>query len=104
MRAANTPEEEKSEVITYNHIKSYQLTIHFQVVKRTEAHLLLATKARSYLKDQVKAAKDAVKSHFTDRGLAIPPIGASLGPKCNDITMHFSFDFAQQASYHYTSY
>lgn len=61
-----------------------------------EVHLELATKARSYLKAQVHASKDAVKSQFTDRGVDLPSIGAGSAPGSNKITMHYSFDFAQQ--------
>ena len=67
-------------------------------MKSAEEHLLLATKARSYLKGQVKEAKDAVKSHFTDRDVVVPPIGSMPTPRCNNITIHFSFDMAQQVS------
>ncbi len=65
-------------------------------MKRAEVHLLLATKARSYLKAQVKSAKDTIKSHFTDNDLAVPSVGACLMPASNNITVHFSFDMAQQ--------
>lgn len=65
-------------------------------MKHAEAHLLLATKARSYLKAQVKSAKDTIKAHFIDRGLAVPSIGACLTPASNNVTMHFGFDMAQQ--------
>lgn len=71
-------------------------TLRYKVVKRAEVHLELATKARSYLKAQVQAAKDAIESHFSGRGLALPDFGTSLAPGCNNITMHYSFDFAQQ--------
>lgn len=65
-------------------------------MKKAEAHLLLATKARSYLKEQVASAKRDLKSHFIDKGLELPTVGARLAPACNNISMHFSFDFAQQ--------
>ena len=65
-------------------------------MKCAEAHLLLATKARSYLKSQVKEAKEAIKDFFIDNGLPVPSIRACLPPASSDITMHFSFDMAQQ--------
>ena len=74
------------------HIHPY----HNKIVKRAEVHLQLATKARSYLKSQVKSGKETIKDHFTDKGLAVPPVGACLAPVSNTITMHFSFDMAQQ--------
>ncbi len=67
-----------------------------KIVKRAEAHLMLATKARSYLKAQVKATKDTIKSHYTDKGLPVPSVRACLSPASNEITVHFSFDMAQQ--------
>lgn len=98
-KAANTPEEEKSEVSTpllYRQDRK-QIT-HFihKVVKRYEGHLLLATKARSYLKAQVEAAKEALKKHFSDRNVPVPALGDCLPSACNDITIHYSFDMAQQ--------
>ncbi len=75
----------------FTYVPSYN-----KIMKRAEGHLLLATKARSYLKAQVKSAKDTIKSHFTDKGLAVPSVGACLIPASNSITMHFSFDMAQQ--------
>ena len=75
---------------------TYTHTYHNKIVKRAEEHLLLATKARSYLKTQIKASKDVVKSHFTDKGLVVPPVGSCLAPRSHSITMHFSFDMAQQ--------
>lgn len=98
MRAANTPEEEKSEVHPFNYTNMMFTYVppYNKIVKRAEVHLLLATKARSYLKSQVKTAKDTIESHFIDRDLDVPSVGACLMPASNNITMHFSFDMAQQ--------
>ena len=69
-----------------------------KVVKKTELHLELATKSRSYLKHQVSAAKNALESTYHSIGLPLPDIGSCIAPGTNKITMHFSFDFAQQVS------
>ncbi len=66
------------------------------MVKRAEDHLLLATKARSYLKSQVAKAKEDIKTFFLDKGLAIPPIHSSLPASNCAVEIHYSFDFAQQ--------
>ncbi len=76
-------------------------TLYNKVVKCAEAHLVLATKARSYLKAQVKSAKDSIKAHYIDKGLAMPSIGACLTPASNNVTMHFSFDRFEDDQYYY---
>ena len=92
MRAANTPEEAKSEVNYFDiNVPHTYSTYYNKIVKRAEVHLMFAMKARSYLKSQVKEAKDSIKSHFP-----VPSVGACLAPVSNNITMRFSFDFAQQ--------
>jgi hypothetical protein len=48
------------------------ILLFYKIVKHAEDHLLLATKARSYLKGQVAKAKEDLKAHFVDRGLGIP--------------------------------
>ena len=64
-----------------------------QVVKDAQRHLELATEARSYLKGQVDAAREDLSRTFPS---GLPPIHSSLAPCTNDITNHYSFDFAQQ--------
>ncbi len=68
-------------------------------MKHAELHLSEATKARSYLKSQVVVSKEAIKAAFS----GVPPIGTSPTPCSLDITMHYSFDFAQQV-YTYISH
>ena len=68
----------------------------YQVVKRAERHLTLATEARSYLGSQVKTAKEELKRVFGDE---VPPIGSSPSACERDMTVHFSFDFAQQVGH-----
>lgn len=92
MRAANMDELEKSEVCLNNN-HSIPFTCLYQVVKRAEKHLTLATEARSYMRSQVKKCKEELKRVFPDE---VPPIG-SAPPACGrEMTVHFSFDFAQQ--------
>ena len=63
-----------------------------------EAHLTSATKARSYMKGQTEASKKDLERVYTlpDGSYHVPPIGTSPLPCTKDITVHFSFDFAQQ--------
>ena len=69
---------------------------HHQVLKDAEAHLNLATQERSYYRSVIDASKEVLKETFTVAGqLQVPPISACLSPGTN-ITMHFSFDMAQQ--------
>lgn len=64
----------------------------YQVVKCAEEHLTLATQARSYLRSQVELAKRDIKAAFTSP----PPLDACFQACSKEITMHYSFDFAQQ--------
>ena len=68
-----------------------------QVLKDAEAHLHLATQERSFYRSVVDTSKEALKETFTVNGqLEVPPISVCLPPATKNITMHFSFDMAQQ--------
>lgn len=104
MRSANTPEEEKTQVTrTYLHTEDGWHTLAYscrQVLKDAEAHLHLATQERSYYRSVIDTSKEALKDTFTVNGeLQVPPICACLPPATKNITMHFSFDMAQQVCY-----
>ena len=95
MRAANCPEELKSEVC---HVISVMLFITwyaYQTIKRAQLHLDLATEARSYMRAQVETSRQELVRAFPS---GLPSLHSSLvpGPGCNDLLMHYSFDFAQQ--------
>ncbi len=64
-----------------------------QVVKKAEVHLTEATKARSYMRGQVTESKAALVETFPD---GVPGIASSLPASSTDMSVHFSFDFAQQ--------
>ena len=73
---------------------------HQQVLKDAEAHLHLATQERSYYRSMIETSKEVLKESFTVNGqLEIPSISACLPLATKDITMHFSFDMAQQVCY-----
>ena len=98
MRAANTPEAEKTQEKTLPIIlgMAYIHSDH-QVLKDAEAHLNLATQERSYYRSVIDTSKEVLKETFTVAGqLQVPPISACLSPGTNNITMHFGFDMAQQ--------
>lgn len=103
MRAANTPEAVKSEVSSKTVLCKVLKKLIIQTVKKAQAHLDRAVKARSYYKGQIDKAKAGVKTTFTiDGTLTIPPVTAGLKPMTHKrLTMHFSFDMAQQACYLY---
>ena len=87
---------------THTHKQTQALTcINFctKVLKDAEEHLLLATKERSYYKSLVDSAKAVFKRTFTVDGELKPPcLNARLSPGTHNITMHYSFDMAQQVS------
>ena len=76
------------------------VTLYFQTLRKAESHLLAVTKERSYFRTVVKQSKDAVKAHFTiDGSFSPPPPQSHILPLANSITVHYSFDFAQQVHY-----
>ncbi len=71
-----------------------------QTVRIAESHLLAVSKERSYFMTVVKDSKDSVKSHFTNNDVFTPPSPlCCIPPLTNDITVDYSFDFAQQVHY-----
>ena len=70
------------------------------MLKDIEAHLYWATQERSYYRSAIDIAKEVLKETFTvDGQLKVPPVDACLAPATRNITMHFSFDMAQQVCY-----
>ena len=74
------------------------ITFSIKILKDAEAHLLLATQERSYYKSLIDTAKAVLQQIFTVNGeLKLPCLHARLSPG-TQITMHYSFDMAQQVS------
>ena len=70
------------------------------MLKDAEAHPYRATQERSYYRSAIDTAKEILKKTFTmDGQLKVPPVSACLAPVTRNITMHFSFDMAQQVCY-----
>ena len=86
--------------LTYAYKSTYMLiTFSIRVLKDAEAHLLLATQKRSYYKSLIDMAKAVLQQTFTvDGQLKLPCLNAQLSPGTHKITMHYSFDMAQQVS------
>ena len=63
-------------------------------MKRAEEHLTAATEARSYMRGQVEAAKRDLRAMLRDPSL--PTIESCPDPCTRKLTLHYSFDFAQQ--------
>ena len=102
MRSHNQPVEEKSEVIHRPHKQCmfHIIKIPLQALHKAEEHLLLVTQERSAYKQEVEQSRRHVKAHFTQEGVFVsPPPHGMIAPASNAITVHYSFDFAQQVHY-----
>ena len=98
-RAANTPESDKTDVKANTSLHETWLTIQnaSQVLKAAQEHVRQATDERAHYRDAIDSAKKALQATFTiDGQLCVPPVHACLPTSSHDITMHFSFDMAQQ--------
>ena len=103
MRAVNRPDSEKSEVGTYNDsIKNKSYSTFTQVIRTAEAHLTRATKERSYYRTQCQKCKTSLHNIFTEnRRFKPPPPFSPFPPMSKPMTVHFSFDMAQQVPYNH---
>ena len=71
-----------------------------KALKKAEDHVLAVQKERSYYRSVVQKSKEDVKKAYSQTGEFIPPSPSScLMPNSNDLTVHYSFDFAQQLHY-----
>ena len=97
LRAANTAEEDKSEVCSAFSLCNI-ITFNIQLVKSAQDYLAQATKKLHA--GQVEKSSKEIDRVFVeaDGALSVPPIGSSPTPCSKTITVHFSFDFAQQVS------
>ena len=79
----------------------YYLTLQFiKVLKQAEQHVIGVQKERSYYRSVVNKSKDDIKRAYSQTGEYIPPSPLSLSvPNSIDLTVHYSFDFAQQLHY-----
>ena len=104
IRAANTAEEEKSQVTITKWFCDQCSNFHVdsQVLRDAEEHLQLATQERSFYRDAIDKSQVALKDAFSIDGvLQVPPVSCCLPRASNDIEMHFSFDMAQQVKWLY---
>ena len=81
-------------------LTSLHVSIHIHIHvgdQRCKAHLLLPTQERSNYTCIIETAKTTLKDIFTKEGqLRVPLINACLPAKSNTISMHLTFDMAQQ--------
>ena len=78
----------------------FVILIPSQVLKEAEEHLLRVQKERSYYWSLVNDSKKDVHDYFQHQGSFQPPRPNSTLPPCSSaITVHYSFDFAQQVHY-----
>ena len=71
-----------------------------QAVKRAEEHLFLVTQERSVYRHELEVSRQQAQAHFLFEGKFVPPPPhAMIAPASNAISVHYSFDFAQQVHY-----
>ena len=70
-------------------------------MQKAEEHLLLVTQERSSYRTAVEESKRQARATFKapDGSFAPPSVNCNIKPASNAITMHYSFDFAQQVHY-----
>ena len=97
MKAKNTSDELKSEV---SWLKNHTLKAAKQslTLRAVEQHIELAKPERAYYKKVCKDSTSALKSCFTADGNFLPPPPGSCCPLQNEMTVHYSFDFAHQVN------
>ena len=65
-----------------------------------EEHIIKVQKERSYYRSLVHTSKIDVKDYFSEEGVFMPPTpNCQLPSNSTEITVHYSFDFAQQVHY-----
>ena len=73
-----------------------------QAIKAAEEHLVAVAKERSKYRSACKDSKSELIALFTSNGtFQPPPPGSVVPPLCHDITVHYGFHMAQQASYYH---
>ena len=78
----------------------YKFYFYLQALRRAEEHLTLVTQERSMYKNEVERSRKDVHVHFGQEGVFVPPTpNGVIAPATNPITVHYSFDFAQQVHY-----
>ena len=83
MRAANLSDTEKSSTI-----------------KTAQDHLTLVQLERSFYKTTCDTCRQQIYDHFTiNDTFEPPPINSDILPNSNDISAHYSFDYAQQVHF-----
>lgn len=83
---------------------TYVHGIHFfQVIREAEKHLEIVKAERSFYKTLCKTSTSTLKTHFGEDLQQLPPPGAMVPVNTHKITVHYSFDMAQQVKI-YTAY
>ena len=85
IRMANCSEVEKSDVL-----------------KVAEEHLRVVEVERKFYKSTVETCRQSVRAHYTVNGeFQPPPLSSRIPPNSVDISVHYSFDYAQQVHFPY---
>ena len=75
----------------------------FQAIKEAEKHLEIVKSERSLYKSLCKTSTSTLKTHFGEDLQQLPPPGSMVPVNTHNITLHYSFDMAQQVKI-YTAY
>ena len=96
----NKSEEEKI-MVSYDTIMLTNGAIPLQALEKATKHVSRAKTEREHYKAQCDSSTTSIKTAFTsvDGTLNLPAIGIVVPPASVDITMHISFDYAQQLHY-----
>jgi len=102
-RAKNMLDEDKSTVSSHFLILrtcKHICNLILQATKIAEEHMHLVTKEREYYKEVCKKSATALKTYFAgpNDSLSPPQPDCHIPHLQNDITVHYSFDFAKQVS------
>lgn len=63
-----------------------------QAIKQAEEHITLVKQEREHYRSCCKTSSTNLKDCFAD----VPSPGSHIPPRSHDITIHYSFDMAQQ--------
>jgi len=72
-----------------------------QIIDEAKAHLQTVTTERSLYRSVCKSSRETLKSVFSEADLFQPPSPSSYQqPMSHEMTVHYSFDMAQQVQNH----
>ena len=74
--------------------------MHLQTLRTVRIHLDAVTQERKLYREVCKSSRDTLKATYSTDGVLQPPPPRSAIPPCSEqMTMHYSFDMAQQVNF-----